>query len=982
MAKTIVNSSDTINVWKEKTNDISTDLGDIVQLTTDTDSDVVGAINSLDSNLGPRENLTTIDKTNVVTAINEHDAEIGDSALATTAQTLRAAINELDSDIGAEPATNLTTTAKTLTGAINEHETDIGNMTLTGLTATDLSAAARELRTELGDVTALTTTENTNTVGAIVEVVDRVDSLDGLLDQAVLVASDVEFNSVTNGRQVVDSTGVTNTGDFTVDAATSIVLDADNATVEIADDGTTQFTFTNDGTNKEIDVPAGDLTVDVEGDINLDANGGDVALKDDGTQYGAFTNTSGNLIVKSGSTTAMTFDGANVTTAGTVATGGSVTVGGTNINRTGSLTLDVSANISLDADGGNIYLKDGGTTVITANLTGTPKIFTGSGNLEIEAAGDLLLDGDGGNVIVQDNGDELLRFTNTSAELTTFKVEKDELLFEIGDKATATGVATFKAYGGEFHFHDSTTHGLEMDLSTDAARVRASYGRLDLVSDSSDVRIDPFSGNVTLYKNGVSYATLTRKSADNNLEVKSNGQTVFTVSTGTPTTERDVTFNGKVFLPNADLTDSLDDKHLSEILNFLLTNIQDADAYAGTLSLNTVATNLTAAVNELESDYIGGDIAQLTTTGTDLISAINELDGEIGTLASLNTDAQGSLVAAINEVDTNANTANTTIGTISSFNTAFKSGTTVVSNVNNLYTTLNGRIGTLSSLNTTAQSNAVAAINELKARIDTDSDRLTTLDGTSGAVGDLDTKATTIVGAINEVFNRTTDSVSEGSTNQYFTDARARGAVSVTDAGGDGSLSYDSGTGVFTYTGPSASEVRAHIYAGEGLDFQFGIISGEDATKDNKGIASFDSANFTVTDGHVELSLNGFLLDGDISTLAGISVSKLQQIDANTVLGNATGATAAVTATQVQTAMIANNAVTNDKIEQVNTTSSVGYVLGRSASAAGNADWIQVTNSMIADGAVTASKLVDGGTTLNIKNSSGTTIFTITGVSS
>ena len=35
--------------------------------------------------------------------------------------------------------------------------------------------------------------------------------------------------------------------------------------------------------------------------------------------------------------------------------------------------------------------------------------------------------------------------------------------------------------------------------------------------------------------------------------------------------------------------------------------------------------------------------------------------------------------------------------------------------------------------------------------------------------------------------------------------------LSVTDTGGDGSLSYNNSTGVFTYTGPSASEVRAHI---------------------------------------------------------------------------------------------------------------------------------------------------------------------------
>ena len=73
-----------------------------------------------------------------------------------------------------------------------------------------------------------------------------------------------------------------------------------------------------------------------------------------------------------------------------------------------------------------------------------------------------------------------------------------------------------------------------------------------------------------------------------------------------------------------------------------------------------------------------------------------------------------------------------------------------------------------------------------------------------------------------------TDAVSEGSTNKYYLDSRARAAVSVTDVSGDGSLSYNSSTGVITYTGPSASEVRAHLSAGDGLSFaggQFAVSS-------------------------------------------------------------------------------------------------------------------------------------------------------------
>ena len=74
------------------------------------------------------------------------------------------------------------------------------------------------------------------------------------------------------------------------------------------------------------------------------------------------------------------------------------------------------------------------------------------------------------------------------------------------------------------------------------------------------------------------------------------------------------------------------------------------------------------------------------------------------------------------------------------------------------------------------------------------------------------------------VDGQTTDEIAEGGS-LYHTAARARAAVSVTDAGGDGSLAYNSTSGVITYTGPSASEVRAHVSAGDGLDVSSGAFS-------------------------------------------------------------------------------------------------------------------------------------------------------------
>ena len=108
-----------------------------------------------------------------------------------------------------------------------------------------------------------------------------------------------------------------------------------------------------------------------------------------------------------------------------------------------------------------------------------------------------------------------------------------------------------------------------------------------------------------------------------------------------------------------------------------------------------------------------------------------------------------------------------------------------------------------------------------------------------------------------------TDDLSEGTTNQYFTTARARAAIS----------------------------------AGEGIDISSGEISGEDASTSNKGIASFSSDNFSVSSGAVTIKnsgvsndelagsiANGKLLNSAI-TISGTSVSLGGSITDETLFG-------------------------------------------------------------------------------------------------
>ena len=91
----------------------------------------------------------------------------------------------------------------------------------------------------------------------------------------------------------------------------------------IASDGVVTFAAAPSLT--EID-SASTITLDAETDITLDAKGGDIFFKDNGTLIGTFTNNGGNLVIKNGSTAAITFSGANSTFAGNVlvADGGNV----------------------------------------------------------------------------------------------------------------------------------------------------------------------------------------------------------------------------------------------------------------------------------------------------------------------------------------------------------------------------------------------------------------------------------------------------------------------------------------------------------------------------------------------------------------------------------------------------------------------------------------------------------------------------------
>jgi hypothetical protein len=378
----------------------------------------------------------------------------------------------------------------------------------------------------------------------------------------------------------------------------------------------------------------------------------------------------------------------------------------------------------------------------------------------------------------------------------------------------------------------------------------------------------------------------------------------------------------------------------------LNARVDSADAYfkariiSEVATLNTTISNgdsdLNARVDSADAYFKARIVSEVNTLNStisdgdsDLNALISGLDTRVGSLLSLTTASQVSIVAAINELDArvdlidSANLTGSVIaledrldsndtnfvtrvrGSVSaSGDISYNSATGVFSlDVEQVYTKTNFD----SDLSLALSTNAVTTTNLSEgtnlyyttARADSAFDvRLalkTTDDLTEGSTNLYYDSAAVVTASRNSI--SVTDAGGDGSLSYNSTTgvltytgpsaAEVRAHVSVTDVGGDGSLSYSSATGVFTYTGPSAAEVRAHFSEGEGIDISSGVISGEDASTSNKGIASFNATRFTVTSGAVDIA------NGGISTtqLADDAVDQTKLANVQTlVIYDSTGA--------------------------------------------------------------------------------------------
>jgi len=374
---------------------------------------------------------------------------------------------------------------------------------------------------------------------------------------------------------------------------------------------------------------SGDITIDSPADIVLDADGADVFLKDAGTTYGSLTNSSGNLIIKSGTTTAATFSGANVTLAGTVGSGAITSTGtvqGTTITATTAFVPDASDGAALGtsslefsdlflADAAVINLGDDQDVTIThvadtgillnaasviqfrdsgltigSNADGDLDIVsdgTAVDSINVESAGGITLDAGtaSSGIIYEDDGTEMMRIHNSSSDvIIESKVSDKDIIIKGND-------------GG------STVSALTLDMSAAGAA-------------SFNAGVTANAGIET--KNGATGAGFVKFFEDSD-----NGTNAITLQG--PASTGDVTFT----LPSADGSSG----HVlrtdgSGNLSFVAQSISslaadDISAGDAAVTISTTSGNITidATANDTDIIFKGtdntADITMLTLDGSD-----------------------------------------------------------------------------------------------------------------------------------------------------------------------------------------------------------------------------------------------------------------------------------------------------------------------------------------------------------------------------
>jgi len=149
----------------------------------------------------------------------------------------------------------------------------------------------------------------------------------------------------------------------------------------------------------------------------------------------------------------------------------------------GGVTIDAGLDITLDADGADIFFKDSGTEVGSLQLTGTT-------NMTLRSKGDLSLDSNTGKWLFEDEGTHVFQVTGSSGNVTVEIPTSDkDLIFKVNDGGTATEVMTIDGSTSWVGIHTSDPEAyLDIKNTVDDGTTNRTMLRLhNYRSDDADV---------------------------------------------------------------------------------------------------------------------------------------------------------------------------------------------------------------------------------------------------------------------------------------------------------------------------------------------------------------------------------------------------------------------------------------------------------------------------------------------------------------
>ena len=527
-----------------------------------------------------------------------------------------------------------------------------------------------------GDGTDLTITGNNINLTATADVVIPAD-VGITFGSGEKIEGDNTDLTITSGAKI----NLTATSDVHIPNNVGIVFGGDSEKIE------------GDGT--DLTISANNLTVDAVADIILDAGGADVILKDGGTQYGTLTNSSGDLIVKSGSTTMLTGSGANATFAGTITTTGLITGGSLDIDDVvvNGSTIGHTDDTDLITVADGIVTVAGEISVTTLDIGGTNVTATGAelnlmdggatvGTTAV-ADGDGIVTNDGGTMrqtTVQTFatyfGSEITEMSNlvTTGALNSGSITSGFGSIDNGSSAiTTTGTIT----GGALTVDDVGVNGkvITMTGSTDdtATFTVGTNGTLDIVTtddnaaaaniqitadgtaelagttvtldSGGDIVLDANGANVTFKDDGTSIldiannstdVELTVSTADKNFKIKgTDGSSGITALDIDMALAGKATFSGDVVV-TGDLTITGDDL-------FMNTNTAGHILVGDDTNFNPVAVSGDVTMASTGAVTIANDAVESGMLNDNVISGQTELASGLATTDELLVSDGGTI---------------------------------------------------------------------------------------------------------------------------------------------------------------------------------------------------------------------------------------------------------------------------------------------------------------------------------------------------